>query len=107
VTDPLVFFYGQLSPGDNPKLFNVVVDNLAATVEQRFASDSVGAFQTEERRGKSLSAAYSRRKMLLTLCVWRVNSTRIGLYHQHVRLCGGHRLPNAYARRGRLQRHAT
>lgn len=49
VTDPLVFFYGQLSPGDNPKLFNVVVDNLAATVEQRFASDSAGAFPSSHR----------------------------------------------------------
>ena len=52
MTDPLVFFYGQLSPGDNPKLFNVVVDNLAATVEQRFASDSVGASQNRRTTGQ-------------------------------------------------------
>ena len=42
VTDPIVYFYGHLSPGDNPKLFNVVNGNLAAVVEKRLTNDAEG-----------------------------------------------------------------
>ena len=43
VTDPIVYFYGHLSPGDNPKLFNVVNGNLAAVVEKRLINDAEGS----------------------------------------------------------------
>jgi polyribonucleotide 5'-hydroxyl-kinase len=41
--DPIVYFYGQLSPADNLKLFNTVAGHLAAAVEKRVANDSDGA----------------------------------------------------------------
>jgi polyribonucleotide 5'-hydroxyl-kinase len=41
-TVPLSFFYGHVSPGENPTLFETLVGTLAQCVDQRLASDPEG-----------------------------------------------------------------